>query len=467
MDDKLIPTLVLPGDEEEAQPAAAEAEAPVQEAAQPVQAAAAAVQTAPVAEAQQAPAQEEKKDEPLTPVDAQDDSLNFDNLSPEEQAAVLAFVERIDIHNSETVLKYGNAAQTKISQFSDKILEDVKTKDTGAISDMLTQLVAELKGFDVDEGKKGGLFGLFKKAGSNIAQLRAKYDKVEENVAQIIATLQGHQKQLISDCKMLDELYAQNEQYYHELTLYIIAGELKLQRLREEELPPLLAKAQQTADPADAQIANDFSQLISRFEKRIHDLKLTRMVSVQMGPQIRLMQNNDNVLAERIQSTVANTIPLWKSQMVIAMGMQHAESALNAQKAVTDMTNELLRANAERLKMGTIETAKEAERRCGYRNHPRREHRAHRYPERSAEDPARGRSEARRRRHRAWPPGEGAARQGAGNQSLRMRWDFVPNPIRNLRFLDFPLKPIILMGFTYNEQSPKPSGARFFPQKAA
>ena len=346
MDDKTIPSLVLPGEEAPQQAAAAVQEAP-------------AAQEAPAQqEAPAAPAQQDVQ----TPVDAKDDSLNFDNLSPEEQAAVLAFVDRIDIHNSETVLKYGNAAQTKISQFSDKILEDVKTKDTGAISDMLTQLVAELKGFDVDEGKKGGLFGLFKKAGSNIAQLRAKYDKVEENVAQIIATLQGHQKQLISDCKMLDELYAQNEQYYHELTLYIIAGELKLQRLREEELPPLLAKAQQTADPADAQIANDFSQLISRFEKRIHDLKLTRMVSVQMGPQIRLMQNNDNVLAERIQSTVANTIPLWKSQMVIAMGMQHAESALNAQKAVTDMTNELLRANAERLKMGTIETAKEAER---------------------------------------------------------------------------------------------------------
>ena len=357
MDDKMIPTLVLPGDEEEAEQA--ETEAPAQETAQPA-AAAAAVQEAPAPEA---PAQaEEKKEEPLTPVDAADDSLNFDNLSPEEQAAVLAFVDRIDIHNSETVLKYGNAAQTKISQFSDKILEDVKTKDTGAISDMLTKLVAELKGFDVDEGKKGGLFGLFKKAGNNITQLRAKYDKVEENVAEIITTLQGHQKQLISDCKMLDELYAQNEQYYHELTLYIIAGELKLKKLREEELPPLLAKAQQTADPADAQIANDFSQLIERFEKRIHDLKLTRMVSVQMGPQIRLMQNNDNVLAERIQSTVANTIPLWKSQMVIAMGMQHAESALNAQKAVTDMTNELLRSNAERLKVGTIETAKEAER---------------------------------------------------------------------------------------------------------
>ena len=351
MEDKTIPSLVLPG-EEEAQQTEAQAAEPAQAA--PAAQAAAAVQEAPV--------QEEKKDETMTPVDAQDDSLNFDNLSPEEQAAVLAFVERIDIHNSETVLKYGNAAQTKISQFSDKILEDVKTKDTGAVSDMLTKLVAELKGFDVDEGKKGGLFGLFKKAGNNITQLRAKYDKVEANVAEIIATLQNHQKQLISDCKMLDELYAQNEQYYHELTLYIIAGELKLKKLREEELPPLLAKAQQTADPADAQVANDFSQLIERFEKRIHDLKLTRMVSVQMGPQIRLMQNNDNVLAERIQSTIANTIPLWKSQMVIAMGMQHAESALNAQKAVTDMTNELLRSNAERLKVGTIETAKEAER---------------------------------------------------------------------------------------------------------
>ena len=345
MDDKTMPTLVLPGEEEEKTPETA-----------PAASAAAAVQAAPAPEAAPVAAQT------IEPVDAKDDSLNFDNLTPEEQAAVLAFVERIDIHNSETVLKYGNAAQTKISQFSDKILEDVKTKDTGAISDMLTNLVAELKGFDVDEGKKGGFLGLFKKAGNSITQLRAQYDKVEENVAQIILSLQNHQKQLISDCKMLDELYAQNEQYYHELTLYIIAGEIKLKKLREEELPPMLAKAQQTADPADAQAANDFSQLIERFEKRIHDLKLTRMVSVQMGPQIRLMQNNDNVLAERIQSTIANTIPLWKSQMVIAMGMQHAESALNAQKSVTDMTNELLRSNAERLKMGTIETAKEAER---------------------------------------------------------------------------------------------------------
>ena len=351
--DHNIPTLVLPGDEPEKQETPAQ-EAPAQEtpAVQEAPAAQAAVQAAPAPQA-------EVKEEPVA---AEDDSLNFDNLSEQEKAAVLAFVERIDISDSETVLKYGNAAQMKISQFSDKILEDVKTKDTGAISDMLTNLVAELKGFDVDEGKKGGLFGLFKKAGNSVTQLKARFEKVEENVMEIITTLQTHQKQLISDAKMLDELYAQNEQYYHELTLYIIAGELKLRRLREEELPPLLAKAQETADPADAQAANDFAQLIERFEKRIHDLKLTRMVSVQMGPQIRLMQQNDNVLAERIQSTIVNTIPLWKSQMVIALGMQHAETALKAQKAVTDMTNELLRSNAERLKVGTIETAKEAER---------------------------------------------------------------------------------------------------------
>ena len=350
MDNNMIPNLMLPDDE------------PVQEsAAAPAASAAAAVQAEPVqvAPVQAAPVQEEK---PAEPVSAEEDSLNFDNLTEQEKAAVLAFVDRIDIHNSETVLKYGNAAQMKISQFSDKILEDVKTKDTGAISDMLTDLVAELKGFDVDEGKRGGFLGLFKKAGLNLTQLKAKYEKVEENVMEIVNALTGHQKQLISDAMMLDELYKQNEQYYHELTLYIIAGELKLKRLREEELPPLLAKAQETANPADAQAASDFSQLIERFDKRIHDLKLTRMVSVQMGPQIRLMQTNDNVLAERIQSTIANTIPLWKSQMVISMGMQHAEEALKAQKAVTDMTNELLRSNAERLKVGTIETAKEAER---------------------------------------------------------------------------------------------------------
>ncbi len=374
MDDNLkIPMLVLPGDEVEPEQSPATEEEP-SPAEQPDQTAQAPAEPTPAAEPAQTThgpvsyaaavqqAVPEAQKTPVEPVDAEDDSLNFDNLSPEEQAAVLAFVDRIDITNSETVLKYGNAAQMKISQFSDKILEDVKTKDTGEISDMLTNLVSTLRGFDVDEGKKGGLFGLFKKAGNNITQLRARFDKVSENVTEIISTLKEHQKMLISDCAMLDDLYAQNEQYYHELTLYIIAGEEKLRRLKETELPSLLAKAQETADPADAQTANDFSQLIERFEKRIHDLKLTRMVSVQMGPQIRLMQTNDNVLAERIQSTIVNTIPLWKSQMIIAMGMQHAEDALDAQKAVTDMTNELLRSNAERLKTSTVETAKEAER---------------------------------------------------------------------------------------------------------
>ena len=359
MDNK-IPTLVLPGEEETQPKAEPVTEAPAATEAAPAgaQAAAAAVQTAEKDTSTSTQPAETK----VEAVDEADDSLNFNNLSPEEQAAVLAFVDRIDITDSETVLKYGNAAQNKISQFSDRILEDVKTKDTGAISDMLSRLVTELKGFNPDEKKGGGFFGLFKKAASDLTQMKAKFDKIEVNITEIVKTLQDHQKQLVSDSQMLDGLYSENDQYYHELTLYIIAGELKLKKLREEELPPLLAKAQETADPADAQAANDFAQLIDRFEKRVHDLKLTRMVSVQMGPQIRLMQSNDNILAERIQSTIANTIPLWKSQMVIALGMKHAEDALHAQKAVTDMTNELLRSNAEKLKTGTIETAREAER---------------------------------------------------------------------------------------------------------
>ncbi|MBQ8987176.1 MAG: toxic anion resistance protein [Lachnospiraceae bacterium] len=359
--DYKIPNLVLPGEEETQSKPEPVAAAPVATEAVPAggEAVAAAVQ----AVEKEVNTNVQKAEPKMEAVDASDDSLNFNNLSPEEQAAVLAFVDRIDITDSETVLKYGNAAQNKISQFSDRILEDVKTKDTGAISDMLSRLVTELKGFNPDGEKKGGgLFGFFKKAATDLTQMKAKFEKIEVNITEIVNTLQAHQKQLVSDSQMLDGLYAENEQYYHELTLYIIAGELKLKKLREEDLPPLLAKAQETADPADAQVANDFAQLIDRFDKRVHDLKLTRMVSVQMGPQIRLMQSNDNILAERIQSTIANTIPLWKSQMVIALGMKHAEDALHAQKAVTDMTNELLRSNAEKLKTGTIETAREAER---------------------------------------------------------------------------------------------------------
>ena len=358
--DYKIPTLVLPGEEEKQTKSEPVAEtAAVQDIPAGGEAVAAAVQ----AVEEEMNTKAETAEPKVEAVSEADDSLNFNNLTPEEQAAVLAFVDRIDITDSETVLKYGNAAQNKISQFSDRILEDVKTKDTGAISDMLSRLVAELKGFNPDNEKKGGgLFGFFKKATADLTQMKAKFDKIEVNITEIVNTLQAHQKQLISDSQMLDGLYAENDQYYHELTLYIIAGELKLKKLREEDLPPLLAKAQETADPGDAQAANDFAQLIDRFEKRVHDLKLTRMVSVQMGPQIRLMQSNDNILAERIQSTISNTIPLWKSQMVIALGMKHAEDALHAQKAVTDMTNELLRSNAEKLKTGTIETAREAER---------------------------------------------------------------------------------------------------------
>ena len=295
------------------------------------------------------------------PVEA-DPSLRLDALSEEERAAVLEFVQRIDIHDAQTVLGYGNEAQEQISQFSDRVLENVRTKDTGEISDMLAQLVAELKGFDANEEKKGFFSKLFNKAGNEVTALKAKYDKVEVNVDTIVTTLQNHKKQLIDDIAMLDSLYENNQAYFRTLSLYIVAGEEKLRQLREEELPPLMAKAQETGDPADAQAANDFAQLCDRFEKKLHDLKLSRMVSVQMGPQVRLMQNNDTILAEKIQSTIVNTIPLWKSQMVIALGLSHADRALEAERAVTDMTNDLLKKNAEMLKQGTIRTAQEAER---------------------------------------------------------------------------------------------------------
>ena len=295
------------------------------------------------------------------PVEA-DPSLRLDALSEEERAAVLEFVQRIDIHDAQTVLGYGNEAQEQISQFSDRVLENVRTKDTGEISDMLAQLVAELKGFDANEEKKGFFSKLFNKAGNEVTALKAKYDKVEVNVDTIVTTLQNHKKQLIDDIAMLDSLYENNQAYFRTLSLYIVAGEEKLRQLREEELPPLMAKAQETGDPADAQAANDFAQLCDRFEKKLHDLKLSRMVSVQMGPQVRLMQNNDTILAEKIQSTIVNTIPLWKSQMVIALGLSHADRALEAERAVTDMTNDLLKKNADLLKQGTIRTAQEAER---------------------------------------------------------------------------------------------------------
>lgn len=317
----------------------------------PTQAASAAVQSAPAAQAA-----------PVAPAAQADPALSLDALSPEERRAVLDFVDKIDVEDSRVVLSYGAGAQQQISTFSDKVLENVRTKDTGEVGDMLAKLVAEIKGFDVQEEKKGGLFGWFKNTSSGVTQLKAKYDKVEVNVDVIVSALKGHQEQLLKDITMLDEMYALNQQYFRELTLYIVAGEERLKKLREVELPPLLAHARETGDAADAQRANDFAAMIDRFEKKLHDLKLSRMVSIQMGPQVRLMQNNDTILTEKIQSTIVNTIPLWKSQMVIALGMAHAEGALKAQQAVTDVTNDLLKKNAEMLKTGTIETAKAAER---------------------------------------------------------------------------------------------------------
>ncbi len=292
----------------------------------------------------------------------EDPGLTLEALTPGEQKAVLDFVDKIDVEDSRVVLSYGAAAQQQISAFSDKVLENVRTKDTNEVGDMLSKLVAEIKGFDVDDEKKGGLFGWLKKSSSSVVEMKARYDKVEVNVDTIVTALRAHQEQLLKDITMLDEMYALNQKYFRELTLYIVAGEERLRTLREEELPPLIAHAKETGDAADAQRANDFAAMIDRFEKKIHDLKLSRMVSIQMGPQVRLMQNNDTILSEKIQSTIVNTIPLWKSQMVIALGMAHAQGALKAQQAVTDVTNDLLKKNAELLKTGTIETAKAAER---------------------------------------------------------------------------------------------------------
>ncbi|WP_102409632.1 toxic anion resistance protein [Beduinella massiliensis] len=320
-------------------------------------------QTAPAAQtasaAQTAPAPQTASVPQAAP---EDPSLTLEALSAEERKAVLDFVDKIDVEDSRVVLSYGAAAQQQISAFSDKVLENVRTKDTNEVGDMLSKLVAEIKGFDVDDEKKGGLFGWLKKSSSSVVEMKARYDKVEVNVDTIVTALRGHQEQLLKDITMLDEMYALNQKYFRELTLYIVAGEERLKALREQELPPLIAHAKETGDAADAQRANDFAAMIDRFEKKIHDLKLSRMVSIQMGPQVRLMQNNDTILSEKIQSTIVNTIPLWKSQMVIALGMAHAQGALKAQQAVTDVTNDLLKKNAELLKTGTIETAKAAER---------------------------------------------------------------------------------------------------------
>ena len=291
------------------------------------------------------------------PKNDMDDSM----LSDEEKRMVNEFVDKIDLRNSNAVLQYGAGTQKKMADFSEKALDNVKTKDMGEIGDMITSLVVELKSFDVEDDEKG-LGALFKKKVNKLTALRTKYDKTEVNVEKIAAALEGHQIQLIKDAQMLDRMYEMNLAYFKELSMYIIAGKKKIEQARNNELAELRAKAQETGLPEDAQAANDYENLIDRFEKKLYDLELTRNIALQTAPQIRLVQGSDTVMAEKIQSTLVNTIPLWKNQMVIALGVEHSTQAAAAQRAVTDMTNELLKKNAQNLKTATIASAKEAER---------------------------------------------------------------------------------------------------------
>ncbi|MDO4377784.1 MAG: toxic anion resistance protein [Erysipelotrichia bacterium] len=287
--------------------------------------------------------------------------LDLSTFSEEEKKMIDDFSEKIDITDTDVIMSYGSTSQNKIADFSGKALDNVKSKDLGTVGTMISDLVVELKGFDVNEESKGFL-GFFKKSGNKIEGLKAKYDKVNNNVEKISSLLEDHQIQLLKDIATLDELYEKNELNKKELTMYIAAGKKKLEKATKEELPKLQEIAKQTGTTEDAQKANDYAQLINRFEKKLHDLELTRMVSIQMAPQIRLIQNNDTIMAEKIQSTLVNTIPLWKSQMVIALGLSHAQDAIDAEAAVDKMTNDLLKKNADALKQGTIATAEASER---------------------------------------------------------------------------------------------------------
>lgn len=282
-------------------------------------------------------------------------------LTEEEKKMINEFVDKIDINNTNSILQYGVGAQKKIADFSETALNNVKTKDLGEIGEMLTNVVCELKSFESVEEKKGFL-GLFKKSAEKITQMKAKYEKVEGNINKICSALENHQIQLLKDIAMLDKMYEINKVYFKELSMYILAGKKKLSKLEKEELPKLAERARISGFPEDAQATNDFVALCNRFDKKIHDLELTRMISLQMAPQIRLVQNNDSLMSEKIQSTLVNTIPLWKSQIVLALGVAHSNNAAKVQNEVTNMTNELLRKNAETLKMSTIETSKESER---------------------------------------------------------------------------------------------------------
>ena len=306
------------------------------------------------------PAADEKviaESKKATPVQVEDTPL-----SPEEQKMVNDFAEKTDITNSQMVLQYGAASQKKLSDFSETALSRVKTKDMGETGELITNLISELQGFDATTEQPKGIFGFFKKTSNSIEQLKTRYDSADKNVERIKAQLEDHQVTLMKDITMLDKMYELNLVYFKELTMYILAGKKKLAEVRANDLKAAQEKAQRTQLPEDAQAARDLADLCDRFEKKLYDLELTRNVSIQMGPQIRLIQSNDTMMAEKIQTTIVNTIPLWKNQMVLALGIAHSQQAMQAERAVTDATNELLKKNAATLKQGTIEIAKESER---------------------------------------------------------------------------------------------------------
>ena len=306
------------------------------------------------------PAADEKiveESKKATPVQVEDTPL-----SPEEQKMVNDFAEKIDLTNSQMVLQYGAASQKKLSDFSETALSRVKTQDMGETGELITGLIAELQGFDANAEQPKGILGFFKKTSNSIEQLKTRYDSADKNVERIKAKLEDHQVVLMKDIAMLDKMYEYNLVYFKELTMYILAGKKKLADVRANELKAAQEKAQRTQLPEDAQAAHDLADMCDRFEKKLYDLELTRNVSIQMGPQIRLIQSNDTMMAEKIQTTIVNTIPLWKNQMVLALGIAHSQQAMAAERAVTDATNELLKKNAATLKQGTIDIAKESER---------------------------------------------------------------------------------------------------------
>ena len=315
----------------------------------------------PNAQAVAAVAEEEKKEEEKVE-DIPIERLELSKLTPAEQAAVTEFSKKIDILNTEQVLNYGSNAQKNISEFSDSALNAVRTKDLGEVGNMLSDLVVELKGLNFDPEQRKGLRGLFNKTRQDIASVMAQYDKAEVNVDKIVEELERHEVTLLKDISLMDRMYEKNQEYMKELTMYIIAGKLRIQELRDVELPAMQKKAQESGLPEDAQAANDFANMIGRFEKKIHDLELTRTISLQMSPQIRMIQNNDTLMSEKIRSSINNTIPLWKSQMLLGLSMYHSEEAMKAQREVTDVTNKLLESNAKKLHQGSVNVAKESER---------------------------------------------------------------------------------------------------------